>query len=65
MYDDEGCGGEETGLQKGWSADYRSRVSLIEAALEYCDPGGQVSLFPIDEDRARFLLRKNNMVDVL
>jgi hypothetical protein len=41
-------------LQFGWSESYLSRDALIEDALSYADPGGQVSLdADYNEDRAR------------
>ena len=64
---DSGEASTEGVLKRGWSRQYRTKAALIEKALEYCDPGGQVSLEDIaqyEEDTARFLLSTRGRVDV-
>jgi len=56
----------EVTLKRGWSQEYQSLTSLVEEAIEHCNPGGQGSVGDeeFDEDRARYLLRTRGVVDV-
>ena len=62
-----GCSDFEGVLSLGWSAEFQTKVSLTEKAIEECNPGGEVSLqeeAEYNEDRARYLLRTRGSVDV-
>ena len=62
-----GCSDFEGILSLDWSIEFQTKTSLIEKAIEECNPGGEVSLqeeADYNEDRARHLLRTRGSVDV-